>query len=228
VVAAVGWGSSVLTLWRPGITPDHPWADRRFVVVLLPTFLLAAVAAVAWCLRWARRRLPASALTSATVVAGTALAVPLLVGSGPFAIQHTEAGQVEVATQVCDALSPGDVVLAVDSRGANEWPQVIRGVCGHPAATMGPEMMDRGNEARIASVDAIGELVSAGGGRLILLAADTGQAGPNAISSLGHSPREVAAALSWEDQRTVERAPWKSSRLHLGVWLGTWSPPASG
>ena len=43
----VATGSSLLTLWRPGITPDHPWADRRLLVVL-PLVLLLAVAAVAW------------------------------------------------------------------------------------------------------------------------------------------------------------------------------------
>jgi hypothetical protein len=147
---------------------------------------------------------------------------------GPFAVQRTEIGEVEVATEVCAALVPGDVVLAVDSRGANEWPQVIRGVCGHPAASLAPEMMNRGNAARIASVDAVGELVTAQGGRLILLAADSGQAGPNAIISLGQSPREVVSTLSWEDQRTLERAPWKSSRLYLGIWVALWSPPGSG
>jgi hypothetical protein len=225
VVAAVGWGSSVLTLWRPGITPDHPWADRRLVVVLLPTFVIASVACVAWCLRWARRRLPASMLTVASVAAGAGLLVPLLAGVGPFVIQRTEVGEPEAAARVCAALRPGDVVLTVDARGGNEWPQVIRGVCGYPAATMSPEMMSRGNEARTMSVNAIGELVAARGGRLVLLSADSGKAGRNAITSLGQSPRPVVSITSWEDQRILDRAPWKSSRLYLRVWLASWSAP---
>jgi hypothetical protein len=36
-----------VTLWRPGITPDHPWADRRFVPVMLPVLVLFATFAVA-------------------------------------------------------------------------------------------------------------------------------------------------------------------------------------
>ena len=72
--AGVGLGSTVLTLYRPGITPDHPWADRRLVVTVLPAVVLAAVAAVAWVVRLARRRAPAPVLVI-TAVLGTALLV---------------------------------------------------------------------------------------------------------------------------------------------------------
>ncbi|GAA2016852.1 hypothetical protein GCM10009839_10710 [Catenulispora yoronensis] len=39
--------SAALQLWRPSITPDHPYADRRLVTVVLPGFILLAVWAVA-------------------------------------------------------------------------------------------------------------------------------------------------------------------------------------
>ena len=227
VPAAVGIGSSLLTLLRPGITPDHPWADRRLVVVLLPTFVLGAVALAAWCVRWARRRLPASLLTATSVAVMAGLFLPPVIGAGPFAVQRTEAGEPEAVRQVCAALRPGDVVLAVDARGANEWPQVLRGVCGRPAAALSPTMTG-GTQARVASVAAVGRLVSARGGRLVLLAADSGQAAPNALSALGQRPRQIVSLLSWEDQRTLERAPWRSSRLVVGVWFADWTPPASG
>jgi hypothetical protein len=40
-------GSTALTLVNPGITPDHPWADRRLVVVVFPCVILLAVWAIA-------------------------------------------------------------------------------------------------------------------------------------------------------------------------------------
>ncbi|HVQ90963.1 MAG TPA: hypothetical protein VMU51_07990, partial [Mycobacteriales bacterium] len=46
--------SAALVLYRPAITPDHPWADRRLVPTVLPTATLLAVAAVAALTRAAR------------------------------------------------------------------------------------------------------------------------------------------------------------------------------
>jgi hypothetical protein len=48
--------STALVLYRPAITPDHPWADRRLVPIALPTVVLLAVATVAALTRLARRR----------------------------------------------------------------------------------------------------------------------------------------------------------------------------
>ena len=67
VLLVAALGSTVLTLYRPGITPDHPWADRRLVPVVLPTVLLLAVgggalaASLAAAQRWPARRRPAAA-----------------------------------------------------------------------------------------------------------------------------------------------------------------------
>ncbi|MEO5608475.1 MAG: hypothetical protein ABIQ61_14495, partial [Ornithinibacter sp.] len=43
----VASGSAVLTLLRPGITPDHPWADRRLLVAL-PLVVVLDMVAAAW------------------------------------------------------------------------------------------------------------------------------------------------------------------------------------
>ncbi|MDT4986765.1 MAG: hypothetical protein QOI74_859, partial [Micromonosporaceae bacterium] len=53
-------GSAVETLMRPGITPDHPWADRRLVVEVIPGMILFAVWAAAAATRWTRSTLRAS------------------------------------------------------------------------------------------------------------------------------------------------------------------------
>ena len=41
--------SALSVLWSPGITPDHPWADRRLVPTVLPVVALLAVWTVAAC-----------------------------------------------------------------------------------------------------------------------------------------------------------------------------------
>jgi len=51
---------------RPSITPDHPWADRRFVPVVLPGSLSQAVGLSCQVTRWTRER---SARATAIVVA---------------------------------------------------------------------------------------------------------------------------------------------------------------
>jgi hypothetical protein len=223
IPAAVGAGSSVLTLARPGITPDHPWADRRLVVVLLPTFVLAMTAVAAWCVRWARRRLPVSLLVAVFATAMLVVFLPAVAGSGPFVVQRTEAGEPGAVRQVCAALRPGDVVVGVDSRGYNEWPQVIRGVCNRPAAAINVQ------EPQVAgSIDQLGRLVSARGGRLVLLAAGNPGMGDRVLPKLGYHPRQVVSLRTVEDQRTLARAPWRSTRLSIEVWLADWQPAYPG
>jgi hypothetical protein len=54
-LAIMGW-VTVSVLWSPGTVPDHPWASRVLVPVVLPAFLLGAV--------WVAARLDARARDS--------------------------------------------------------------------------------------------------------------------------------------------------------------------
>ena len=42
----------IVTMLRPAITPDHPWASRRLVPGVLPGFILLAIWASAWLVGW--------------------------------------------------------------------------------------------------------------------------------------------------------------------------------
>jgi hypothetical protein len=227
VPAVVGFGSALLTLWRPGITPDHPWADRRLVPVLLPTFVVAATGVAAWTVRWARRRLPATLLVG-TVVAGVlALFGPPLGATAPLAGQRTEAGELAAVRDVCRALRPRDVVVAVDNRGFNEWPQVIRGVCGRPAASLRVGGARLPDAALRASVTRLGRLVAAHGGRLVVLASGQDDPPQQVLTRIGLRPGQVTHLVTIEDQRSLARPPTHGNELRVGVWLAPWSP-ASG
>jgi hypothetical protein len=216
----------VLTLWRPGITPDHPWADRRLVPVLLPTIVIAATAVVAWSVRWAQRRLPATLLVLATVTGVVALFGPPLVATAPLATQRTEAGELGVVRSVCAALRPGDAVVAVDNRGFNEWPQVVRGVCGHPAASLRTGGAALPPEQLRASVARLGSLVAARGGRLVLLASGEDVPPQQVLDGLGLQSRRVAVLVTLEDQRALAHPPTHGGKLRFAVWLAPWTPPS--
>lgn len=224
--AVVGFGSAVLTLWRPGITPDHPWADRRLVPVLLPTFVLVGTGVAAWAVRWARRRLPATLLVVAAVSGVVAVLGPPLYASWPLAGQRTEAGELAAVDAVCRALGPRDVVVAVDNRGFNEWPQVVRGVCGRPAAALKDDGAGLPPDRLRASVDRLGRLVAARGGRLVLLGAADDSPPSRLLSGLGLLPREVARLVTIEDQRVLAHPPTHGNTLKISVWLAPWTGTA--
>ncbi|MBO0829412.1 MAG: hypothetical protein J2P24_16690, partial [Streptosporangiales bacterium] len=89
--------TTATTLYLPGITPDHPWADRRLVPTVLPTMVLLAC----WGLRWLvgllrsapgrdgrpwrlAGRLPRRSPRALAVAGVLALLVPLGVATGPL------------------------------------------------------------------------------------------------------------------------------------------------
>lgn len=143
------------TLLRPAITPDHPWASRRLVVLVLPAFILFAVWFVAWltrrCVvvdrtddpRLMARVLPAVVAAVSTV----ALIVPTAVTSAAGIMGYRQdVGSVEAAHRLCDALPEDSSVVVVDSGMASNYMPLLRNVCGVPTAAMAeptPRDVDR-------------------------------------------------------------------------------------
>lgn len=169
VVALVGLDSSVLTLLRPGITPDHPWADRRMVIPVVVVVVLTILGVASWWRRGGRRRVAAGVAAVVTVVwAGAATA--------PFALGGQERGSVRAVKQVCASLGAGDVVVAADDRAANEWPQVVRGWCGIPALAL-EEAVRRDPEQRAGALADLASRVSAGERRLVVLTTEPERGG---------------------------------------------------
>lgn len=208
-------GSTVLTLWRPGITPDHPWAERRLLIVL-PFVIVLCVTAAAYAVRHLSRRAPVALAAGAGVALVAAMIVPTAAATWPHRGERVEVGSLAAVGDVCRSLRDGDVVLAVDSRAANEWPQVVRGQCGRAAlATTRTLRQDPPRLAR--TVATIDEAVSANGGRLVLLAAED----PDNLETLGATDiRQVSDTFVAEDDRLLERRPDALVPLSLEVWTG--------
>ncbi len=214
--AVVAVGSTLLTLYRPGITPDHPWADRRLIIAL-PTVVLLVVACAAVASRWSTRRLPYAVNVAVSVGVAAALLVPTALATRPHLDERVEKGELAAVDSVCGQLRAGDVVLMADSRAANEWPQVVRGYCG--VAALSTTTALRQDPPRFKrAVDQIASAVGARGGRLVLLAADS----TKALTDLGLDTAVVGSDVRVnEDARLLERRPDALVELPVQVWLGT-------
>ncbi|GAB3686208.1 hypothetical protein [Angustibacter aerolatus] len=199
----VAVGSTALTLYRPGITPDHPWADRRLVTVVLPAVVLLSVAAV----RGLAARVPAARVPVA-VVGLLALAVPVALATAPTAGERTERGEVAALHRACRAFGPGDTAVLVDSRAANEWTQVLRGACDVPTVVVRTR---RGQPLPAETVATVVRGVEAAGRRPVLVAAD-----PAGVTG---ATRQVVGLRTTEDARLLERRPGRGVRLDVDLWL---------
>jgi hypothetical protein len=216
----VGAGSTVFTLWRPGITPDHPWAERRLVIVL-PFVVLLCIAAAAYAVRHLSRRAPVAVAIGAGVALVAATTIPTAFATWPHRSERVEAGALELVTNFCGSLDENDVVMAVDSRAANEWPQVVRGQCGRPVlSTMSGLQQDPA--ALAAAVEKVRAPVALDGKRLVLLAA-TGPATLDALPTLG--VRQFSEVFVAEDARLLERRPDGLVPLSLELWTATAAVP---
>ena len=153
------------------------------------------------------------------VLTVVALLGPTFAATWPHRGERVELGSREAIAALCSALRPGDVVLAVDGRSANEWPQVVRGMCGHPALATASSL--RGDPAAIsAAIADIGANLGPDR-RLVLLAADT----PDDTTADAGKPTgaEVINPVNVtvrEDERLLEARPDGLADLPLRVWIG--------
>ncbi|MCA0290103.1 MAG: hypothetical protein LCH82_00325 [Actinobacteria bacterium] len=206
-------GSTLLTLWRPGITPDHPWAERRLLIAL-PFVAVLVVVGAAWVWRGA-----ATSLRSQPARAGLALltlaslVIPTALATWPHRSERVEAGSQARVAALCRALQPGDIVLSVDDRAANEWPPVVRGMCNKPAL-VAKYYARRHPEALRILVDGVVDAAPPGS-RVVLLAGES----PQALARLGFTPQPVASGEVLEDERLLERRPDGLVPLRIDLWL---------
>ncbi|PRY12555.1 hypothetical protein [Kineococcus rhizosphaerae] len=220
----VALGSTLLTLYRPGITPDHPWADRRFVVVVLPAVVVLAVAACRFVVdRYAAQRLTGLRVAIAAVL----LLVPAAVGTAPLAWARTEVGEPAAVAQACRSFAAGDVALAVDPRSRNEWPQVLRGTCGVPTASITvPTAQGRPGTTEYwsalgAAVDREAQRVRAAGGTPVLVAAGGDTDPVEVLQKLGATGvRTVAVRRTAEDERVLTERPDGLQRIDVRLVTG--------
>jgi hypothetical protein len=213
----VFFGTAFAVLLRPSITPDHPWADRRFVPVVLPGLVLFAIAAVPPILRWIGERapgvLPRLFVTAAAVVV---VVVPVWVGTREVFYTKTEVGEPALVRQVCAQLRPNDVVLTIGGRARTEWPGTLKVMCGINVGYLGDNI-------DVAQMDDIAARATADGGRLMLLAESTTDKN-NAATVAAWPEKPTASLITSEATHTLVTRPGKPTVFLTQMWLGEYQP----
>ena len=208
--AAVAVASAVLVLYRPGITPDHPWADRRLVPVVLPLVRARRGGrAGPGSPRWPGGPRSVGVVAAVPLAGVAALVVPAWLGTAGRADARTETGQRAAARQVCARLRPGDVVVGVGpgpERVAAAGPRPVRvpggvvagpaGRCRRRAAGCWPGSGRRPDPGAAAADDA------------------------GSLASLGLTAERVLGLASTEDQRSVTPAPGRRPAAGRGRLAG--------
>jgi len=233
--------SIVLFLYRPGITPDQPWASRRLVPMVAPGFILIATWAVAWACGKIRRgevpgaaRIPVLAswltgnrrgLTTGGVAAVCAvlMVVPAGLGSRGTALKRTYTNQVAAVYGLCDQLPRNATVLVIDGPMADRWAEVVRGMCNVPVG----RFPDNANvytdpEAPLSLVRGAIASIERTGRTPVLLAGSSGELTPFAsagtITHVVNAPTTADAAdflskpYNIETGKTLSAWMWEPTR----------------
>jgi hypothetical protein len=210
----------VSVLWRPAVAPDQPWASRRLVPFVLPGLILGAIWACAW-LRDRAGQLGRARLTSAAVacccvaslVIPTALTTfdPTSTGVHGMAFRRIGGGELTAVDKLCAAIGPDASVVILDSLTADRFAQLVRGMCGTPAAVLAP--------VTPGTVQAVVAGIEAAGRRPVLLAETEAELAP-----YGGAPREVVNLLTTQEAHNLTSPPTRTWLIHYTVWM---SEPAA-
>ena len=131
---------AALYLWRPSINPDHIWAMRRFLPVVVPGALLFGGIAIEFVLT-----LTSSAKRSLQLVVAVLLAAAVIAPAAwrtlPVATVHEHAGLGAALEDACNRMDPDDALIVVDDENAlaQRIAQPLRSHCGIAVATTAPE-----------------------------------------------------------------------------------------
>ena len=190
--AGVGFATTLLYLYTPSITPDQPWATRRFVAVSIPLLLLAAGLGLA---ALARLRRPWS-VALAGVLGAASLVAPARV------THHLESTSVgaSLATrfdEICAiAHQQPSAILVTPARSLSYTiPETLGGWCQVPVAGATPDIT-------AAQIHALARSWHRRGRQLLLVA--TGATGFAHV--MGRDVRIFGPTLEAPEE-TVDRVP---------------------
>nr|WP_101783831.1 hypothetical protein [Nonomuraea indica] len=217
-LAVIGW-TTVSTLLRPEITPDHPWAARRLVPVVIPGLVLLAV----WGLARVLDRLPdrsgggldgrGRGRRWAAGVGAALVLVPPAVTSIGTAFTPVERGEAAAVAALCAHIPRDASVLIVERVTGDRFTQVVRGMCGVPAARV--RHASGGDTAAEHDVRRLINRVRAAGRVPVVLAAEAAQVAPYG------PPRQAMALVTRQDERSLTGPPDGTWSLRINVWMAT-------
>ncbi|MFC5826778.1 glycosyltransferase family 39 protein [Nonomuraea insulae] len=207
-LAVVGW-TTVSTLIRPEITPDHPWAARRLVPIVIPGMILLAAYGLARLRSLFDRHGP-HVRKWGTALAVALVLVPPVVTSIGTAFTPVERGEAAAVEAMCARIPADASVLIVERVTADRFTQVIRGMCGKPAAFVDREGHETAPEDNVRrQIDR----VRAAGRVPVVLGAEQGQ-----VSMYG-TTSQVVELVTRQDERSLTEAPNGTWSLRMNVWM---------
>ena len=215
----------VTVLWRPAISPDQPWASRRLVPFVLPGLILAAIWASAWLRglagRHGRAAVTAGAVASCCVAS---LLIPATLtnldlgfspnASGPgrhlgargMAFRRIGSGELTAVERLCTAIGPDASVVILDSLTADQFAQVVRGMCDTPTAVL--------DHPTAAAVDTVVSGIQRAGRRPVLLAQDS-----SGLTPYGGGPRQAVNLATTQEARDLTAPPTLTWPAQYTVWM---------
>ena len=135
LVTATGLPVSLLYFWTTQITPDQPWATRRFVPMVLPFVVLMSVLALASL--WPADRSAAPwRVAAGALLAGTLVVVPV-VRTWPVREMAAQRSYLDAVSSVCDTLGPRATVLVAGGFETLTLSQPLRSWCGAAVSSPG-------------------------------------------------------------------------------------------
>jgi hypothetical protein len=217
------WAIAV-TLYRPAITPDQPWASRRLVPAVLPGFILLAVWASSWLVGWLRQRgVNRVAWGGLAAACAAALLVPTVIttfgivrsGKGPLGLEPAAVGLAAVTTYrgeitavdgMCADIPADASVVIVSGPIADHLAEVVRSTCNVPVARL--------SDHQPSAVQAVERGIRQAGRRPVLLAGTRA-----ALVSYGGPTRQVMKLRSTQDTHTLTTPPKTTDKLKFNVWM---------
>ena len=214
----------VATLLRPSIIPDQPWASRRLVPGVLPGFIVLALWAASWLLGWLRQRgagrmvqgiavallaaamiIPAASTTFDLVYRDNGPRGPRIVPVG-LARKVTFRGEITAVRKLCAAIPADASVLILNEGTAGDVAQVIRGMCGEPAA-----LVEHPYRKRVLALVAA---IARAGRRPVLLARSA-----TGLVKYGGQPHLVMDLHSRSDVHELVQPPLKTVNMTIKIWM---------
>lgn len=208
-LAVVGW-ATITVLLRPAITPDHPWAARRLVPVVLPGVILLAVWGAELLRRWRPRAGASRWRRWAGPACALLLIVPPAVTSIGTAFTPVGRGEAAAVAAMCARIPPDATVLVAERVTSDRFTQVIRGTCGVPTAEVKRRVGDTASES---DVRRLAERVRAAGRTPVVLAAEEEQVAPYG------TPVQLIGLVTRQDERSLTEPPDGTWSLRINVWM---------
>jgi hypothetical protein len=207
-----GW-SIFAVLYRPAITPDHPWASRRLVPTVLPGFILLAVWASGWLTAWLRQhgydhviRAGVASACAALLVLPAAFTTFGLPGGNGLAFKTVYSGEIAAVDRMCAAIPHGSAVVSITVPTTRLFTEVVRGMCGHPTASIA--------RPTFSSVEQVVRGIEQAGRQPVLLAQSRSDLAP-----YGGLIRQIMDLRTRKEEVVLLTAPRITKPMRISLWM---------